>query len=314
MRTHEDVDIAIAARAARHEGSFTHTDALAAGLSEGQITHRIRSGRWVASRPGVYVVAGAPATRHQALWVAAAAHPGACVSGPSAAWLWGLPKAEFERIHLLTDDPSHARMVGVVGHRSRVIVPADRREIRRVPVTSPARTIIDCSGTRELRPLIEWWIDHCIREELLRIEELQHCRNRLRPARGRNLRLIDAALGRRGSGFQPGDSEPEIRIADWLEAAGLGRPLLGEQVWLPGEGTPLKPDGLYLPEKVGFEYQSWAIHGAGQAIPFHEDQRRLNKLRTAGFDLYAFTADTTEAEAVEVIAAALARARRRARR
>lgn len=146
------------------------------------------------------------------------------------------------------------------------------------------------------------------------VDDLQHCRARLRPARGRSLRTIDAALGRRGASYQPGDSQPEVRIADWLEAAGLGRPVLGQLVRLSGEDTPLKPDGLYTAEKVGFEYQSWKFHGGGQVRPFHEDSRRMNKLRKAGYDIYPFTSETTEGEVVDTIGVALLRARRRANR
>lgn len=143
------------------------------------------------------------------------------------------------------------------------------------------------------------------------MDELQHCRARLRPARGRSLRAVDAELSRRGFGYQPGDSQPEVRLADWLEAAGLGRPALGQVVHLPGEPAAFKPDGLYVRERVGYEYQSWAFHGAGQAEPFHADPRRMNKLRKAGYDIYPFTAESTEAEVVETVAAALQRARAR---
>lgn len=312
MKSHDiSVDQVAAQIAARHWGALTHQEALSAGLSEHQIHRRLRGSRWSSQRQGVYTLAGVPPSRMQTLWVAVAAGGSCVISGPTAAWLWRLPKAEFDGIHVLTDDPDHVRADGVIGHRSKAIVPADRRTVAQIAVTSPARTIIDCSGSPDLRRLIGWWVDHGLRESLLSLDELQHSRARLRPARGRSLRFIDAQLERRGAGYQVGDSQPEIRLADWLESAGLGRPRLGEKVWLPGESHPLKPDGLYLPERVGYEYQSWTFHGAGQAHPFHEDPRRMNKLRTAGYDLYPFTAESTEAEVVETIAVALNRTRRR---
>jgi hypothetical protein len=193
-----------------------------------------------------------------------------------------------------------------------VLVPADRRRLQRVPITSPARTVLDCSGLPHAATLLPRWVDELIRRQLLHPEELRAARDRLRPARGRSLALVDRILERLQPGFQPGDSAPELRIADWLEAAGYGRPVLGAEVRLPGRRRALRPDGLYPEEKVGFEYQSWQHHGSGQVEPFHDDPKRMNVLRANGYDIYPFTAASTAADVVEAIGPALERARRTA--
>jgi hypothetical protein len=291
--------------AARQRALLTSEQCVRAGVTAEQIEWLVSSGRWEHPRERVYAIGGVAWDYERCVLAAILGAPrGTMASGPTAAYIRRYPKATIpDRIHLLTDEAWHVRLDGVVGHRSRLIVPADRTVLRGIPTTSPARVIVDCSADRELRNLCGWWMDHGLRESWFTGDDLTHTIGRMRKAPGRDLRLLRAHLVKRQGNYEPGDTQPEIRIADWLEAAGLGRPTLGAVVKVRGRNY--YPDGLYEAQRVGFEYQSWIIHGAGQRTPFDADPRRMNILRTAGYDIYPFTSATTEAEAVETIGLAL---------
>jgi hypothetical protein len=53
-------DRALARRAETQHGIFTRGDALAAGLTSGQIDWRVASGRWERVQPRTYRMAGTP--------------------------------------------------------------------------------------------------------------------------------------------------------------------------------------------------------------------------------------------------------------
>ena len=83
--------MAVSRLAVRRLALVTRPQALAAGMSPGQIKRRVSSGLWVRVNRGVYRLGGAPPSREQD-WLAAclAAGRGAVVSHRGAAVLWGL--------------------------------------------------------------------------------------------------------------------------------------------------------------------------------------------------------------------------------
>lgn len=163
--------------------------------------------------PRTYRIAGTPASAEQravaaTLW----AGPGAVVSHDTAAHLWGLIAAAG-KVHVtaarqLTRPPS-----GIIVHTSRL----DRRDkgpLRGIPVTSPARTVLDLAATRteeELFPLVERAVlDGLVTDEHLRDSVV---RNRGRRGAGVLGRVLD--LGSAST------SALERRIAAILARSGL---------------------------------------------------------------------------------------------
>jgi hypothetical protein len=87
--------------AARQYGLITLWQALAAGLSVGQIKHRCRTGRWRVLRPGVYVVVGTPPSWQQAVLAAVfASGPTAVGSHGTAARLDALGVGDIDAIEV----------------------------------------------------------------------------------------------------------------------------------------------------------------------------------------------------------------------
>ncbi len=85
---------------ASQHGLVTRPQALAAGLTRGQIAHRLVTGEWVRVRPQVFAHRAHRPSREQALLaVVLALGDGAAVSHRAAVALWGLrgfPTAALE--------------------------------------------------------------------------------------------------------------------------------------------------------------------------------------------------------------------------
>jgi len=91
---------------------------------------------------GVYAVGFRPVSPHaRALAAVLACGEGAVLSHGSAATLWGITKHWRTQLEV-TARSQHLRP-GVCVHRSRTLTPRDITEHFGIPVTSPARTVLD---------------------------------------------------------------------------------------------------------------------------------------------------------------------------
>jgi predicted transcriptional regulator of viral defense system len=142
-------DNAIAKLAARQRGVVTVKQLHAAGFDDGAIKRRRRAGRLHRLRHGVYHV-GHAVPPDGAVEVAALLACGrqSVVSHRSAARLWGLPSFRDWRspvdVTVVGRDPG--RKPGVRIHRTQCL---DAREVRSadgIPVTTPARTLLDLAA------------------------------------------------------------------------------------------------------------------------------------------------------------------------
>jgi hypothetical protein len=128
--------------AARQYAAFTTPQALQHGLSHRVLRHWQAEGRIAQRHPRVFIIAGSPQIWEQSLTAAIlAAGPAAAVSHRPAARLWGL--LDDDTVEITVPRNRFCRLDGVVVHRSRDL--ADDHVIRwkGLPVTKPARTIVD---------------------------------------------------------------------------------------------------------------------------------------------------------------------------
>ena len=166
----------------------TWAEALAAGLTAGQVDHRLKSGRWRSLARGVYLrlVAEPPRTdgrdaarldhAHRAV-AAALRREGSAICLRSAAVLHGLPTVgDLQQVEIMVPPGGWAGRRG--GVRSREVgwndgetIPLLRRGPTPVQVTSAARTVVDVARSR---PLVEALMvgDHALREGLVGPDEI----------------------------------------------------------------------------------------------------------------------------------------------
>ena len=174
-------EAALARRARRQHGLVTRGQAGATGLTGRQVEHRVATGRWTCVRPGVYAGGWVPPPVQQAVLavVLSVGQPCAASHG-TAAGLWGLPGPAPEAIVVTTPARRRVRLAGVQQHRPSTWFLDDVTVHRRVPVTTVARTLVDCGGALRPRALGRV-VDEALRRHLLRLPELTACVERLRP-------------------------------------------------------------------------------------------------------------------------------------
>lgn len=149
-------------RAAAQYGVIVLADALALGVSPSMITRRVSSGLWERLYPGVYRVGGASHSWRQSLLAACFAWgQGALISHRAAAALWEFPGFEPGPIELIVPRKRERAHPHVV-RRPRALTRAEVTTIGPIPVTTPARTLLDIAGVCS-REVVEEALDDVLR-------------------------------------------------------------------------------------------------------------------------------------------------------
>ena len=129
--------------AARAHGVVTRRGLLELGLSEEQIDGRLAKGLLLREFPGVYRVGhAAPSVLARYAAAVKACGSGALLSGLAAAHLLGLLKGRAPQPEVTTQ--TERRVEGIRTRRTRGRV--ERSVWRGIPVTSPARTLVDLAA------------------------------------------------------------------------------------------------------------------------------------------------------------------------
>jgi very-short-patch-repair endonuclease len=142
----EALDKAVASLARRQHGYVTRRQLTDLGMSEQGIRTRLGTGRLIPVYAGVYAVGHLPNTplAHAAAAVLACG-PGTLLSHGSGAALWAFRKRWPTPIEV-TATSAHRR-AGIKTHRSATLTKADVTRHLGIPVTSPARTLLDVAAT-----------------------------------------------------------------------------------------------------------------------------------------------------------------------
>jgi very-short-patch-repair endonuclease len=287
--------------AQRQHGTISSTQLRQLGVSPKQVHRLIQDGWLVPIRPGVFLAGAGPRTWHQAVIAAVlAAGSGAVASHSTAAVLWGLPGVERGSTELSTSRPDRRRLEGVRAHRTVAFLDCEHTSRERIPVTTVARTIVDLSGRFSVARLGRM-TDRGLRRGTLRLEDLRKCVAALHPAPGRHPNKIHRVLRRRLRGYEPGDSDLEMRFVRALVAGGLPEPAQQHRLTLGSRRCRI--DLAYPDLKLAIEIDGWESHRT--RTTFDQDRARANDLVVAGWHVLRFTSTMTNEQALETTAAAL---------
>jgi hypothetical protein len=203
----------------RQYGLMTHEQALTV-MSRDRIKHEVEMGHLESMRRFVLRVAGTPESWHQYVLAACLARPGACASFSTAAALWRLPGFDPEGVEITVPGFNRARLDHVIVHESTAWGDIHLATRERIPVTSVARTLCDLSvllGPGRLGDIV----DDALRRKLVTMRQFARVAAELDGQGRRRCTTTRVVLNERAPGYQPGDSDPEKRIADLLVRAGL---------------------------------------------------------------------------------------------
>ena len=233
------------ALAAKQHGVITRAQLRELGLSDGAIEYRVRRGRLHAVHRGVYAVGRPQLTRLGALNAAVlAAGPGAALSHEPAAELLGIRRRRRGDIEVTVPNARRARP-GLRLHR-RALPQADLTTRHGIPVTSPARTLLDLAA-RLLERELEVLVNEADKLDLVDPEELRAAFASRAGQRGvaSLRRLLQRDV------FALTDSELERRFLPIARRAGLPPPLTQAHLngfrvdfFWPDLGLVVETDGL----------------------------------------------------------------------
>jgi very-short-patch-repair endonuclease len=218
------------------------------GLGRDAIRHRIKVRRLHRLMRGVYAV-GRPEPPQEGWWTAAVlvCGDGAVLSHSSAAALMRIGD-EGDVIEVSVPGSSHLVRAGLRVHRRAAFRPGDVGEFKRIPVTSPALTLIDMAADRDCsNPTLERAINEADKYDLITPDDLRAALDAHPSMAGADrLRLL---FDRRT--FRLTKEELERRFLPLARATGLPTPLTGEWVngfevdfYWPQLGLVVETDGL----------------------------------------------------------------------
>lgn len=228
-------------------GVISRTQLLDLGFHPRSIEHRVASGRLHPVAPGTYAV-GRPALSKRGKWMAALLGCGsrAVLSHSSAAALWGFHSELGDEIEVISGDDFAHRRPGLKARRSQHLRARDRTIRDRIPLTVPARTLVDLA-TIVPAPRLERAVNEADRLGLTDPETLRAALYDYRGVRGvARLRTI---LDKRS--FRMTASELERRFLALVDRSGLPLPVTGALIddfevdfFWPDLGLVVETDGL----------------------------------------------------------------------
>jgi hypothetical protein len=279
--------------ARRQHGLVTTVQLASLGWTEKRIRHAERIGQLHRLRRGVYRADGAPLSQEQAWLAGALAAPGSLLSHRTATRIWSYPCfSDPDGIDLVRLD-RRPRLEGVIGHQTDHLPRSHCATRHRLPVTSAARSLVDACGAvtpKQLRTAA----NDGLRRRILSLPALVRTVDEVPVSGRRAIVPMVEYLRTKVSGYELGDSDPELDLVDVLVAAGFPRPLL--QVRVETASGPRYVDVGWPELRTGFEYDSLEFH----VERFHEDRDRLRALKRAGWDIWPITKTTSRNEIVAI--------------
>jgi very-short-patch-repair endonuclease len=296
LHTSGDGDRAVAWVAERQLGLITTSQLEAAGIGRGAIA--ARRGRQLLHpvHRGVYLVGHATlAPGALALAAVLACGRRVYVSHSSAAKLWGLIDAEPRDVEVTVSGRNCRSRTGITVHKTRALHPRDRTTRSGIPITAPARTLIDyaatASATEAERAIAEAFALRLLTESQLRAA-LDRAPHRAGVAQ------VKAILGQDG-GPSRTRSGGERAMLGLIRAAGLPAPKTNYRV------AGFTADFCWSDVRLIVEVDGHPFHSSRTAI--ERDHRRDLVHRAAGYEVIRFTARQLE-EAPVYVATVIARA------
>jgi very-short-patch-repair endonuclease len=263
-------DVAVARLAARQWGVLSLDELRMCGLTRKEVMGRVRNGRLHSLYRGVYAV-GHPNLPLEGHFLAAvkACGTNAVLSHISAAALYGLVRWDHRYPEVTAPTTRTHRSIHT--HRSSKLEVHDATHHKGIPITTPARTLIDLAATLDYRPL-----RRAVREaqrNLVTIPQILDTLDRLGPRPGiGNLTKILA------TGHAPTRSELEDTVLELILSAGFQRPDINQSLQI--QGRTIIPDFRWPDQRLVIEADGAEWHD--NRLTREDDAEKQAILEAAG--------------------------------
>src|SRR4051794_16600235 len=249
------------------------------GVSESAIEYLIATSYLHPLFKGAYAV-GHRNTSLRGIWMAAvlSCGPGACLSHRDAAALYGIRQDSRRVIDVTAPGRSRHSRAGIAIHRPRFLQPADVTISDAIPVTTPARTLLDLAEVVNPRQLRRAW-DESQRLDLFDLNAVLATCERARGRRG--LKHLKALIAEHIDVTHT-KSEMQSLFDDMIRDFRVKRPI--QNTLLHG----YEVDALYPEEKIVIELDSFQFHG--KTSRQHErDREKQLALQLKGYAVVRLT-------------------------
>ena len=211
---------------------------------------------------------------------------GTAVSFRSAGVLRGLSEPNRMRLEVTTSrSRNRRRPPGIVIHSEPGgVPPEDVSTIDAIPVTKPARTLLDLA-TVEPDEVVERCLEDALRRRLVSLPFLERWLQDPRRKRRRGARLLRRLVDERAT-VGVTESPLETTVLRLLKKAGLPLPML-QFVVRDGERFIARLDFAYPEERIAIEADGFRYHEGRRS--FDRDRARANELQVLGWHVLHVT-------------------------
>jgi very-short-patch-repair endonuclease len=278
-QTPECPDVLVAKRAMLEWGVLSFAELVGCGLSPRAIATRATNGRLHLKYRGVYAV-GHPKLTLEGCFLAAVEACGAAarLGYFAAAALYGFVTWDFREIEVTVQGRGTRAHRGIRIHYTASFDLADVRTYKGIPVTSPARTLVDLAAMLDYKAL-----RRAVRQALalnrVTIAELVATLRRLEGRRGTRklVKIVAAAV--------PTRSEFEDILQDLILSGGFADPHVNAPLVI--EGETIVPDFRWPGARLVVEADSRKWHD--NPVARSEDAERRALLKAAGETVISVT-------------------------
>lgn len=275
------IDLLIATLTERQHGLIARWQALGLGITARQINDRVQRGLLVPVHPGVYRLRGVPFTR-ELRWLAAvlAGGDGATLSHQAAA---ALHQFDIRRVRPVVTTPHarHPEIAGVTWHRTRrhndIIV------VDKIPVTTKARTMLDCAAVLPF-DRFEELLQNAVVAGLVPIERMLAIVDR-RGGRGVEGTVATRRALEGGLVDEKIERKLELILARIIDGARVPKPVRQHPV-IGADGKQYYLDNAWPDLAVAVEGEGRRWHG--NATQAAKTRDRARAITATGIDLYPY--------------------------
>jgi hypothetical protein len=292
--------------AATQFGLFTRKQAHRCRVTDRILQYRVRTGVFEQLSRRVYRVSGTERSWHQRLLGACFVGGDRCVaSHRSAAQLHGFDAVKQGIVEVTVPRGTRLRNIDAIVHESLDLAGGDCVYVGPIPVTSPARTLIDLGAVARWER-VEEAFDGVERDALVPREQVagRHAEVRKRGRRG--VGPMAVVLDRRLE--MPPHYVIERRFIRLFENTDLPMPELQHEVVRPSGGSAFIDAALPL-AKLGWELDGHGAHATRKQR--RNDYVRAGELADLGWDIRRFTYEQVMFEGASVVHAVRAAMRSR---
>ncbi len=280
---------AVLALAGRQHGAISWSQLARLSLSAGWVRRRVALGWLRRLHRGVYLVGPLEVQHSRAMAATLAGGPDALLSHHPAAFLCGFCPPSQGPMEIILPGRETRDRSGIRTHTVAHLHPADATREQGIPVTSPARTLLDLATVLNARDLDRATeaaqVQRRVTPHSLAEQFSRYPRHRGTAALRRSIRT-DPAFTR---------SEAEQRLLDLMRAACLPTPEANARL------CGYEVDFLWRDRKLVVEVDGYAFHSSRSS--FERDRRRDRNLQAKGYHVIRVTWRQLIGEPEAVIAA-----------